>query len=46
MRITVEFKHTYAPDKLRFRVGVERVGDRTISVRADMWWEAWKTFYF
>jgi len=44
--ITVEFKHTYAPDKLRFRVGVERVGDRTISVRADTWWEAWQRFYF
>ena len=44
--ITVEFKHTLAPDALRFRAGVERVDDRTISVRADTWWEAWRTFYF
>ena len=44
--ITVEFKHTLAPDALRFRAGVERVDDRTISVRADTWWDAWKTFYF
>jgi D-amino peptidase len=40
--ITVEFKHTLAPDALRFRAGVERVDDRTISVRADTWWDAWK----
>ena len=33
-------------DALRFRAGVERVDDRTISVRADTWWDAWKTFYF
>ena len=32
--ITVAFKHTLAPDALRFRAGVERVDDRTISVRA------------
>jgi len=44
--ITVEFKHTLAPDALRFRAGVERIDDRTISVRADTWWDAWKTFYF
>ncbi len=44
--ITVEFKHTLAVDKLRFRRGVERVDDRTISVTADTWWEAWKSFYF
>jgi len=44
--IRVEFKHTLAVDKLRFRAGVERVDDRTISVRADTWWEAWRTFYF
>ena len=35
-----------APDALRFRAGVERVDDRTISVHADTWWEAWRTFYF
>ena len=44
--IVVEFKHTLAADKLRFRPGVERVDDRTISVTADTWWEAWKAFYF
>ena len=44
--ITVEFKHTLAADKLRFRHGVERVDDRTISVTAATWWEAWKAFYF
>ncbi len=44
--IRVEFKHTKAADDLRFRAGVERVDDRTISVTADTWWEAWKTFFF
>jgi len=44
--IRVEFKHTKAPDDLRFREGVERVDDRTISVSADTWWEAWRRFYF
>ncbi len=44
--IQVEFKNTLAADRLRFRHGVERVDDRTISVTADTWWEAWKAFYF
>ena len=44
--ITVEFKNTLAADKLRFRPGVDRVDDRTISVTAATWWEAWKAFYF
>jgi D-amino peptidase len=44
--IRVEYKHTTAPDQLRFRPGVERVDDRTIVSRADTWWEAWKQFYF
>lgn len=44
--IRVEFKHTGAPDKLRFRPGIERVDDRTISVTRDTWWEAWAAFYF
>ena len=30
--IRVEFKHTKAADDLRFRDGVDRVDDRTISV--------------
>jgi D-amino peptidase len=44
--IRVEYKHTGAPDQLRFRPGVERVDDRTIVSRADTWWEAWQQFYF
>ena len=44
--IRVEFKHTKAADDLRFRDGVERIDDRTISVTADTWWEAWRRFYF
>ena len=44
--IRVEFKHTKAADDLRFRPGVVRVDDRTITVAADTWWEAWKTFFF
>ena len=44
--IRVDFKHTGAPDRLRFRKGVERVDARTISVTADTWWEAWTAFYF
>ncbi|TML46210.1 MAG: peptidase M55 [Actinobacteria bacterium] len=44
--IKVEYKNTAAPDKLRFRAGVERIDDRTIVSRADTWWEAWQQFYF
>jgi D-amino peptidase len=44
--ITVEFKNTHAPDALRFRPGVHRVDDRTITVAAPSCWEAWKAFYF
>lgn len=44
--IKVEFKNTVAPDKLRFRVGVERVDERAIVSRADTWWEAWRQYYF
>jgi D-amino peptidase len=44
--IRVEFKNTTEPDKLRARVGVERVDDRTVVSRADTWWEAWQRFYF
>jgi D-amino peptidase len=44
--IRVEYKHTKAPDDLRFRRGVERVEDRVIVSRADTWWEAWRQFYF
>jgi D-amino peptidase len=44
--IRVEFKHTKAADDLRFREGVERVDDRTISITRPSWWEAWRHFYF
>jgi D-amino peptidase len=44
--IRVEYKVTTEADKLRFRPGVERVDDRTIVVRADTWWDAWRTFFF
>jgi D-amino peptidase len=44
--VKAEFKNTAAPDKLRFRPGVERVDDRTVVSRADTWWEAWRQFYF
>jgi D-amino peptidase len=44
--IKVEFKHTAAPDRLRFHPGVERLDGRTIRVEADTWWEAWKLFFF
>ena len=44
--IRVEFKNTVAPDKLRFRAGVERVDDRTVVARADTWWEAWRQYFF
>ena len=44
--VKAEFKNTAAPDKLRFRQGVERVDDRIVVSRADTWWEAWRQFYF
>ena len=44
--IQVEFKTTLAPDRLRFRHGVERLSGRMIVSRADTWWEAWKQFFF
>ena len=44
--IRVEFKNTAAPDRLRFRTGVDRVDDRTIVSRAETWWEAWRQYYF
>ena len=44
--IRVEYKTTSAPDALRWRTGVERVGDRMIVSRAPTWWEAWRQFFF
>ena len=44
--IRVAFKNTVAPDKLRFRPGVERVDERTVVARADTWWDAWRQYFF
>jgi D-amino peptidase len=44
--ITVEFKNTTEPARLRSRPGVEVVGPRTIVSRADDWWTAWRQFFF
>jgi D-amino peptidase len=44
--IQVEYKHTLAPDALRYRHGVERASDRVIVSRGDTWWDAWKQFFF
>jgi D-amino peptidase len=44
--ITVEYKGTATPQKLRFQAGVEIVDSRTIVSRADDWWTAWKQFFF
>jgi D-amino peptidase len=44
--ITVEYKSTAPPQRLRFQPGVELVDDRTIVSRADDWWTAWKQFFF
>ena len=44
--IKVEFKWTGPVDKLRHRVGVEKLDDRTILSRADDWWTAWRQFFF
>ena len=44
--IRVEYKHTTALEKFRFRPGVEIVEPRTLISRADDWWTAWKQFFF
>jgi D-amino peptidase len=44
--IKVEFKNTRAPDKIRFRPGVERVDERTVISRAETWWDAWRQYFF
>ena len=45
-QITVEYKNTTAPRKLRFAPGVEIVEPRKIVSRADDWWTAWQQFFF
>jgi D-amino peptidase len=44
--VRVEYKNTSAPQRLRFRAGVEILGPRMIVSRADDWWSAWKQFFF
>jgi D-amino peptidase len=44
--IRVEFKRTQPADRLRFHADVERIDGRTIRVRADSWWAAWRLFFF
>jgi D-amino peptidase len=44
--IRVEFKNTVAPDKVRFRSGVERIDDRVVVSRAETWWDAWRQYFF
>jgi D-amino peptidase len=44
--IKVEFKRTDLADRLRHRAGVERLDGRTIVSRADIWWDAWRQFFF
>jgi D-amino peptidase len=44
--ITVAYKSTTPPQRLRFQPGVELVDDRTVVSRADDWWTAWKQFFF
>jgi D-amino peptidase len=44
--IRVEYKNTAEVDKVRGKRDVEVVDDRTIVVRADEWWSAWRGFFF
>jgi D-amino peptidase len=44
--LRVEYKNTGEVDKVRGKQGVEVVDDRTIVVRGDDWWSAWRSFFF
>jgi D-aminopeptidase len=44
--IKVEYKNTAEVDKVRDRRGVEVLDDRTVVVRGDDWWTAWRGFFF
>jgi D-amino peptidase len=44
--IRVEYKNTAEVDKVRGKRHVEVVDDRTIVVRGDDWWTAWRGFFF
>jgi D-amino peptidase len=46
VEIRVEYKNTAEVDKVRGKRGVEVVDDRTIVVRGDDWWSAWRGFFF
>jgi D-amino peptidase len=43
--IEVDFTHTAEVDKYRGRTGVEVTGPRSIRVRADDWWTAWRNLF-
>ena len=43
--IKVEFTRTEALDRYAARHACQVVGDRTVAVRADDWWTAWRAFY-
>ena len=44
--IRVEYKSTGEVDRVRAKPGVEVVDDRTVVVRGDDWWSAWRGFFF
>jgi D-amino peptidase len=44
--IKVEYKNTAEVDKVRGKRGVEVLDDRTVVVRGDDWWTAWRGFFF
>ena len=44
--IEVEYKVTFAVDKLRRAHGVEVVDARRIRSTAESWWQAWQQFFF
>jgi D-amino peptidase len=44
--ITVDFNHSDAAERYRFRHGVEVAAPRRIVSRADDWWAAWSQFFF
>lgn len=43
--IKVEFTRTEALDRYAARHACQVVADRTVTVRADDWWTAWRAFY-
>jgi D-amino peptidase len=43
--VRVEFTRTEARDHFAARPGCTQVADRTLALRADDWWSAWRRFY-